>query len=93
MILRITSDVALYTKIVQNKLLPIVITVMGMRAKAFLIDGDADGSGIIRLHRIDEECESIGELKLVTDWITSDNKIWDGFVNYKTIEMCKGVID
>lgn len=92
--LRITSDSSLYVKLAENNFAPIVITVMGMHAKVFVAGNDSIGNKIIQLRRIDNAAsESIGEIELVTAWIVSDDKIWNGFSGYKTIETCKGVID
>lgn len=89
------ADLALYNVLFENDFAPIIITVMGFRARVEIVEKDTDMfvvQGVIRLVRVDGNTSSIGELKDITDWLVSDDELWDGFIAYKTIEAYKGVV-
>lgn len=83
------ADLALYNELFKNDFVPIVITVMGFRARVEVSDFKKVSTGIggIRLQRISDDSDAIEESKYVTDWLVSGEELWQRFLDGVAIEM------
>ena len=92
--LAVEADVALYNALFENKFAPIFITVMNFCAEVRISDpSNANtGGGVIRLRRAPDDTQALDEIKFVTDWLVSNDELWQGFLDSKLIETYTGVV-